>query len=95
MSESDALLHVEFDFNLELLLARAPNIPLQRLNLVHFFLALGLEVSDFALEVDNQMGVAFERSADAIAGEFGHRGWQAEVGLLLDDQIIDHFVFSL
>ena len=41
------------------------------------------------------MGVGFESAAKTVTLEFWRRLWQSIIGFLLQDQIVDHFVFPL
>ena len=57
MSESCTFLHIELDFDLNLLLACASYVSLEPLNFVTSPLVLVLEVFHFALQIDDKVSV--------------------------------------
>ena len=70
MSESGTFLHIELDFDFNLLLACASNVSLEPLDFVASPLVLVLEVFHLALQIDDKVSVRFESAADAIGREF-------------------------
>ena len=95
VSESGTLFHVQLDFNFDFLLACAPYVPLQRLSLVSSAAIFSLQVLDFAFQINDKVCVGFETTSHAVTSEFGRLIRQPKVGLLLDHQVIDDFIFPL
>lgn len=95
MPESGTFLHIELDFNFNLLLARASNVSLEPLDLVASPLVLVLEIFHFALQIYDKMSVRFKGAADAICREFGALRRQAIASLLLKNKVIDDLILAL
>ena len=95
MAKVRTLLHVDLDLHLDFVQTRAPYVSLKRLNLLIPLAAFKVQIFHLPLQIDHQVGFTFESTSDAATTcrELGLR--QAEVGLLLQDQVVDHIVLTL
>ena len=92
MAETYALLAVNPDLMLELLLTSAADVSLQVFDLLHLLPILGLQVDHLPLQIHNEVTVSLN---SAVVRELGCGWCEAIVRVLLEVQIVDASVFSL
>lgn len=92
MAETGAFIHVQFDFDLQFLQTGASNVSLQTVNVCLQDKLFILNITDFALQVDNKVCLRLDSSsAHAAVLALG----QTKIILLLQEQVIDDAVFLL